>query len=135
MSNYRNQLEELYKDSDIETKLEFISMVIFDFHLADKDMDETFAIWMIEVLECILNQENTQYIEESFENYTIYLIMVNMPFLKNKLECGTSIRGAWFEEYNSHWKMGDHYLIGGNIKVLKIDFKNFVKELIEWARE
>jgi hypothetical protein len=38
-----------------------------------------------------------EYIESSPENYRWHIIMCNMPFFANRIEWGTSIRGAWWK--------------------------------------
>lgn len=118
--------EYLYYTRDIDmSKLEFISDYIFDITTYDTEMSEKISSIMIEVLECILNKKTFEYIEDN-EKYYNYLMMVNIPFLKQKIEWGTSVRGAWF---NVVKEIEICYII-----IKKNEFEDFIKELIEWVK-
>ena len=138
--NYKKKLDELFKKSTEQTscpapnKLAFLGEYIFDFTTYDSGIDELLASRMLEVVECILNRTTFEYQEEE-ENYLNYLLMVNYPFLHNKLEWGMSIRGAWFDEYGSHSDGGVYdicYIDDFNIPIKDINI--FMKELIEWSK-
>jgi hypothetical protein len=97
----------------------------------------------LEVCEVILNGKTVAYINESDANYKNYITIVNMPFLRGKLEWGTSIRGAWFDESRSdyfypHEKAGElktYNFCNGNLEVPRTEIKQFIQELIEWTYE
>ena len=97
--DYLKLLETSYKcwqecDREI-SRLEYLSNHIFDFTTYDGEIDELFATKAVEVCRAINDIETFEY-QEDVENYRWFLIMVNMPFFCNKLEWGTSIRGAWW---------------------------------------
>ena len=103
MENYKKQLDKLYleeKDNECppDNKFQFLGNSIFNFTTYDSGIDELFAKKMLEVIDCIYNKTTFDY-QNDENNYINYLTMVNMPFMKGKLEWGTSIRGAWFDEY------------------------------------
>ena len=135
-------LDERFKE-EVETsecpprnKLAFIGSDVFDFTTYDGAMDEFLAGKMIEVVDCILNGTTFEY-QKDEANYINYLTMVNMPFLKDKLEWGTSIRGAWFDEYGHHSEKEPRvYEIGivNDLIIPKIEIKNFMKQLVEWSK-
>lgn len=135
-------LDERFKE-EVETsecppynKLEFIGRDVFDFTTYDGAMDEFLAGKMIEVVDCILNGTTFEY-QKDEANYINYLTMVNMPFLKDKLEWGTSIRGAWFDEYGHHSEKEPRVYeigIGNDLIIPKIEIKNFMKQLVEWSK-
>jgi len=77
------------------SKLEFLADYIFEFTTYDGDISELFAEKMVEVLRAINDGKIYEFIKDE-ENYKWYIIMCNMPFLGDKLEWGTSIRGAWW---------------------------------------
>jgi len=52
----------------------------------------------LEVCEAITNRKTFDYIR-SAEGHLWYLIIVNMPFLVDKLDWGSSIRSAWWDVY------------------------------------
>lgn len=127
-NKYKNYFDELYAEvktySECDSRLEFLGSNIFDFDTDDSTVDELFATKMIEVIECIVNKTTFVY-QENQENYINYLTMVNMPFLKDKLDCGTSIRGAWFDEYE----------MSTYLKIPKSDILQYMQQLIEWAKD
>jgi hypothetical protein len=132
MKDFKKELDELYKfwqemECPPETKIEFLGAIIFDFTTYDGEIDVLFAEKMVEVLECILNRTTFEY-QEDKEKYINYLTMVNMPFLTNKLEWGTSIRGAWFDDYRQY------EIDCGRLIVEKGELTEFIKQLIEWVR-
>lgn len=138
MKDYKKMLQAAYEENlhdecPPDSKLEFIGSDIFDFTTYHGAVDALFAGKMIEVLEAILLKKTFEYQDVSEENYLNYLLMCNMPFLKDKLEWGTSIRGAWFDEYGSHGK-DECYELYNTMVVPKKEIKHFIKELIEWSR-
>jgi hypothetical protein len=116
--------EEQHLECAPETKMEYLGSSIFDFTTYDGEIDILFAEKMIEVLKAILNKNTFEYIKNK-EQYLNYLTMVNMPFLTDKLDWGSSIRGAWFD----NWK---EYEIDG-IKINKQELELFIAQLIEWV--
>lgn len=96
--DYRKLLERSYEIASVEhndSKFEYLSNYIFDFTTYDGEIDELFAKKAIEVCSAINTKTNFGY-QESPENYIWYLVMCNMPFFADKLDWGTSIRGAWW---------------------------------------
>ena len=113
---YTEQLEALYRGTkegeESLSKLEFLSCYIFDFTTYDSGMDKIFAQKMLDVIECILNKTNFQYIEASNENYLNYLTMINMPFLKDKLDWAiTSNKSSLLNSSFSQTRTGTSELV------------------------
>lgn len=135
-TKYSQILDEAYAESkgyecSPSTKMEFVGDTIFDFVTYSGEMDKLFASRMIEVIECILSGNQFEYQAISDENYVNYITMVNMPFLIDKLDWGTSIRGAWFDEYcvdKSPYEIGTIGII-----VPKNEIKIFLTDLIKWC--
>lgn len=125
-----------YRSFDDEScKYDFIEG-IFNFTTydgGDGSEQEYLCNSMIDVLKSIVNGNTFEYQKESEVNYRTYIIMVNMPFLKDKIEWGTSIRGAWLDESSFVEK---HYCInfdiGENLDIPRDDIVEFIKDLIEW---
>lgn len=104
-----NKIESMVDDIQIEfddicmdenmkcSKLEYLSEYVFDFITYDSELSKTLGLMMIEVIQAIVDKQTFEYIKISDANYVTYITMINMPFLKNKLSWGTSIRGAWIE--------------------------------------
>lgn len=95
--DYRRLLEEGWSrcGDPRPSRAQFLSSDIFDFTLYDGAMDEVFGHKAVEVCQAILTRTTCEYIREE-ENYRWYLIMCNMPFFAERLEWGTSIRGAFW---------------------------------------
>lgn len=140
MKDYKEDLTKSFNemaewDPDLNNnKFLFIAAVVFDIHTYDDDLDESFTKHMIEVIDCILNRKTYEYIEKSRDNYINYCLMVNMPFLKGKLEYGASIRGAWFQEFSFPNDQEKEYEILPDIKIPKNEIIKFMSDLIEWAK-
>jgi hypothetical protein len=80
-----------------ESPLEYLGDSIFDFTTYDGEMSVLFAQKAVEVCDAISSQTTFEYIKDE-ESYRWYLLMCNMPFFASKLEWGTSIRGAWWDQ-------------------------------------
>jgi len=94
-----NYLELLNYSYDIglshgeNTPYSFLSSAVFDFTTYSDEMDELFVKKAIEVCVTITEASTFTFIEDKHEQY---LMMCNMPFFSEKIEWGTSIRGAWW---------------------------------------
>lgn len=102
--NYLNRLEESFKQYAEEyshlspTKLAFIATELFEFTTYEYEIAELMAKKAIEVCQAVSEGKTFDYIKTE-EGHLWYLIMVNMPFFKDKIDWGTSIRGAWWGYY------------------------------------
>jgi hypothetical protein len=70
----------------------------------DGSMDEVIVRTMMPTLLAIGNKTTFELIEDP-KQYAWFCITVNMPFLQQRLEWGTSIRGAWYKldnEFDPH---------------------------------
>lgn len=110
---------------DHYSKSEYLSQIIFQFNTSDTAIDILFATKMVEVLTVIRSNSWMKYIKEE-NQYINYLTMVNMPFLENKLDYGTSIRSAWFNDYEEYSIYGDRF------KIAKQELTVFIDDLLYW---
>lgn len=141
VEDYKNMLEHSFHaagqcfECPSETKVAFLGNNIFDFTTYDDDMDKLFGQKALDV--CVAITEKTTF-EYQKDNYQWYLIMVNMPFFEGKLEWGTSIRGAWWDnqtfEINSCALFEDYEQIL-NIKFNPQEWVKFVQAMKEFANE
>jgi hypothetical protein len=122
-----------------ESRLAFLSESIFDFTTYDGEMSVLFARKAVEVCAAINDGKTFDFIKDA-DNYTWFLVMCNMPFFAERLEWGTSIRGAWWAgrpgkqiEFNSCglW-MGDEQLID-TLRFSADEWKRFIAAVIEFA--
>ena len=127
MKNYKKELEDFYKDyaNNGETKLEFTGDHIFEFTTYSSNLSELLAQTMIDVMVQIANRTTFEYIEDE-ANHVNYILMINMPFLSDKIEWGTSVRGAWFDDSKPY----DIY--AGQIRIKLGGLSQFLNDLIEW---
>lgn len=128
---YKDLLDKMYKDaieSDCvapESKLEFIGNHIFDFTTYSSEIDVILAKRMLSVCSSILYGTTFDFIGKSDDNHIEFILMCNMPFLKEKIDWGTSIRGAFFSD--------DVYKIDNEYDIY--DIKQFISDLISWSNE
>lgn len=100
--DYLKLLQESHKetaenrDDPTLEKLEFLADDIFGFTTYDNVVSSMMAQKALEVCKAISEKKTFDYIA-SEEGNLWYLVMVNMPFFANRLEWGTSIRGAWWD--------------------------------------
>lgn len=123
------------------SRLEYLSESIFNFTTYDSQIGELFAAKAVEVCAAINDETTFDYIKDS-ESYKWYLIMCNMPFFKDKLEWGISVRGAWWDaqigrqiEIDSCglWE-GDKQLTE-TLKFERGEWELFIAAVIEFASE
>jgi len=85
-----------FQGGDRTSRLEYLSDQIFNFTTYESEMGELFASKAVEVCAAISDKKTFDFIGVGDENRMWYLLMCNMPFFADRLEWGTSIRGAWW---------------------------------------
>jgi hypothetical protein len=98
LNKIKEQYQLYYQGEEHPSKYGFLAEI---FNICTDDSGEGSAqeyivTKMLKVIECIAKKETYEYHGKSQKNYLNYLTMVNMPFLIDKIEFGTSIRGCWF---------------------------------------
>lgn len=129
---FGEQLDDYYDDvrdagGSEMSRLAFIATYIFDFNAYDDQVEETFALAMLPVLECIYLGKTFDYLNVDQDHYVNYLMMANFPFLSSIIEWGTSIRGAWIDESATPEIL--------NIPIAKGQLKPFIGELLQWSHQ
>lgn len=143
MTNKFNELlcatykEELDRDNKL-SKVEFVGEWIFDFTTYEDEFIRKLTTQAVLVANNITNCTTFELYNEDPETY---LTMINMPFFKNRVEWGTSIRGAWWEKRNTsdmffssrlfsnqQGKQVGLGVIGTEIKDFIVAINNFLKE-------
>lgn len=110
---------------DLESRLEYLSDEIFNFTTYDSEMAELLASKAIEVCKAITENKTFEYITDK-ENYKWYLLMCNMPFFAERIELGTSVRGAW-------WNASTFLFDGDEIKFSVEEWAKFINAIVEFA--
>lgn len=129
-NKYKSLLDEKYAEHrhDNETsKLAFLADHVFNFTTYDDDIGEEMATDMIYVLSAIWQGKVFDYIEDRL-NYRKYITMVNMPFLSDMIEWGSSVRGAWLDDCKDRE-------IGCLFTVPCGELREFVRDIIIWGLE
>ena len=106
-------------------KYEFAGDEIFGFITQDSIFTIVTSQIMLEVLDVLINKTHYEYIKNA-DSYAKYLMMLNMPFLKDKITWGKSIKGAWLDDDTKI-----HKILGTNIEFLT----TFIKTLLKWVNE
>lgn len=119
-----NEMREFY---GIESKLEYIGDTVFDITTYDSGENsvlEKLTLITLEVIDAISNKKTFEYIKD---NSFKYMLAVNMTFLKDKIEWGTSIRGAWINNLNQKIELDC-----GRIIVEENELPAFMKAILKW---
>jgi hypothetical protein len=140
--NYKQLLDhsfatmcELIPDA-AESRLEYLAEYIFGFTTYDSEMSILFAQNAVEVCRAINTGETYEYTKNA-EQYRWFLIMCNMLFFAERIDWGTSVRGAWWRyeqtlESNGFWVGKEQQL-----DVMTFDkqqWSDFVVALINFAQ-
>jgi len=147
MTDYKAMLEHSFAvEQDIsecppQSRLAYLAQHIFDFVTYDGEMDERFAMKAVEVCAAITNGTTFDYIAAK-DDYEWFLLMCNMPFFAERIEWGTSIRGAWWgaPRLGEQIKLESCGLWAGDEQVTTLrfsddDWRRFVLAVIEFASD
>jgi len=129
-------------DAD-KSKLAYLGDHIFNFTTYDDEVSALFANAALETCHALTQKKTFDYIDQSPQQYRLYLTMVNMPFFEDKLEWGTSVRGAWWR-YTPSYKhepivLKTCGLFEGSKQVVDPEFTTdnwvtFINALLEFAK-
>lgn len=123
---FLEELNEHYSNHTEISRIEFLGEYIFDFDTYDSAVCEKFATEMLDTIRAIATGKTSEY---QADNYLTYLTMVNMPFLKDKLEWGMYIQGAWFCLDNP-CTVKNTYIV---IQEGREDIRAFIEALLQFA--
>lgn len=105
---------------------------IFELTTYDGGLDELFVKKIIEVLDSILDGYTFEYIRN---NYITYILVCQLLCKFGWIDWGSSIRGAWLDDYSSNARP----ILNGNLEghgCTEIKFtKENLKELILFIEE
>lgn len=142
--NYLELLKESYKEVSSEDreleKLEFLASEIFGFTTYENEVSSLMAQKALEVCKAISDKKTFDYIA-SEEGNLWYLVMVNMPFFENRLEWGTSIRGAWWDLWgNKEFTIESCGLFSDGEQILELklnegEWPKFIEAMIRFTEE
>jgi len=135
LSLLNHSYETVKEETNIE-RCEYLAEYIFEFTTYENVVSSLMAQKCLEVCKAISDRKTFEYIETK-EGNLWYLIMVNMPFIADKITWGTSIRGAFWE---NRIKITSCGLYAGFEQVLELeltvaDWIEFIEDMILFAKE
>ena len=144
--DYLKLLRDSYKetadnrDDPTLEKLEFLANDIFGFKTYENVVSSMMAKKALEVCKAISDKKTFDYIASEEGNFW-YLVTVNMPFFENRLEWGTSIRGAWWALWgNKEFTIESFGLFSDGEQILELklnetEWSKFIEAMIKFAEE
>ena len=144
--NYKELLKRSYETQNEyhdreDSVAEYLSSYIFEFTTYDGDIDEKLIPVAIGVCDAITKRKTFDYIVNE-DRYIWFIVMCNMDFFSSKINWGSSIRGAWWDVYDSkpiviescglYDEKGDQIL---KLELNESEWGSFVKAVIEFYRE
>lgn len=132
------------QESCSELKAEFLASDVLGLTTYDSAMDYLLVSKIMDVVHAIDTHTTFEYIKDK-SKYIDYITCVNMPWFKDKLNWGSSIRGAWWDNFTpghsyisaNVTQVGDGmlYYNGEQVDVkfsTDDSWKSFIKELINF---
>lgn len=119
----------------VVSKLEFLSAQVFGFTTYHSEMSELFATKALAVSAAISSQTTFEFVNNP-DNHLWFLMMCNLPFFSQRIEWGSSIRGAWWRhdplelESGGLWE-GRKQLL--TIKFTEDEWLDFISALIDFS--
>lgn len=140
-ASFKEMLEHSFQQERLEadelSRLEFLALHVFGFTTYDSGMDELLAARAVQVAEAINDRQTFEYIKarDSYENY---IVMCQMPFFADRLEWGTSIRGAWWDTAGVTLDSCGLWQGGEQLKPMTFDqasWMEFIRAVVAFAQE
>lgn len=112
---------------------DFLCDYIFNLAVEDTDLSIFYASVIIDVCKALLNRTTFDYIKDE-QNYKYYILVLNLPFFKDIIEWGVSIRGAWLTAGIETYKYTSCGLYDDNIQIYELEF-NEDEEVCEFIQD
>jgi len=139
--NYIKLLEDGYKEVSSRTgcppksRLEYLGDYIFEFTTYDEEMASLFACKAVEVCHAITEGKTFEYIEND-DNHRWFLIMCNIGFFRDRIDWGTSIRGAFWNfdiKFQSSGLYNGAVQLHEEIKFTREKWETFMRAIVTFA--
>ena len=117
-----------------ETKYEWAASSVFKLATYDSDLDELFVKKILEVCKVILNRTNFEYIKDE-NNYHTYILVCQLLKDMKWINWGTSIRGAWFNDFTVDEDVSPLFIPHTYEDRLIYPSKENIMELIKFVEE
>ena len=132
--DYAKLLEDSYRMESVHcegtlTRLCYLSDSIFNFTTYDPEMSELLARKALDVCSAISEGSTFEYIGDP-DRYRWYVLLINMPFFAERLDWGSSIRGAWWGSVQP--PVSTCGLWDGNVQLESITFPQQDSGAAEW---
>ncbi len=135
--DYLKLLKESYIKAKLEddtlTPHEFLGACVFEFTTYDGGISDKMSRIALPICLAITERTTFDFIEDE-DNYLNYITYANTDFFSQKLEWGTSIRGAWWDlNCNRAFELdGDDLYLDGE-RMLNLKFNNDDWDLFVYA--
>jgi hypothetical protein len=136
LENSYKELKDIFSECPPENRLDYLGDYIFNFTTYDSDISILFATKAAEVCDAITRKVTFDYIKNP-DNYQWYLIMCNFPFFADRIEWGTSIRGAWWDVDKVEFETCGLWDGANQLTELKFtndEWQKFIAAIVEFSR-
>lgn len=118
------------------SRLAYIGDYIFEFETDDPNMAELFAKKALEICRVISRGEAQIFTREP-NNYQWFLVMVNIPFFRNKIDSGPSIRNIWWTHNQDYLNIYSLFICGemqNNVSFSHDEWIEFIEALLIFGK-
>ena len=124
-----SELERLYQEyGGDENRVGWFSY-LFGFCTYDEKLDEILVKRCLDVCDAVTNGATFEYIAKSDDDRLWYTVVLNFPFFAERVEWGTSIRGAWWKSHQPVFSDGRFQIYFDSVDDW-VDFLAHVKEFL-----
>ena len=141
---YINLLKDGFKQHFVqnttESKARFLVENIFELAVEDDELSAFYCSIIIDVCKALLNRTTYDYIKDE-QNYKYYILVLNLPFFKDIIEWGVSIRGAWFTAGIEPYVLTSCGLFRGEEQICQLEFLEdvdiceFIQDIIDFYED
>lgn len=129
------EVERTLDDHPSFSRMAYLGDHIFGFVTYEDEIAAFLSKKAVEVCEAISNRTTFDYIKDP-EDRRWFIVMCNMPFFAERIDWGTSIRGAWWDFQIALSSCG---LWESDQQILTLEFNldewnQFIAAIVEFAR-
>lgn len=141
-SSFESMNEDILSENSRKSRLVFLGEDIFDFTTYDGSISEAMAKDAVEAIDAITERKTFEYFKRDPGNEEKFIRIINTPFFQDRLDWGTSIRGAWWDmtgrfQNNSLDRV---HLEDDEKQIDKLTFstdeawETFMRAIVEWSK-
>lgn len=116
--------------------LDYVATELFNYYTYDGDMDVVLVKQTLAVCQALVDGTTYEYLQRGDADRLVYTYTMHMPFLYNRTEWGTSIRGAWLSDCEYQFSNASfNGLLLDTVKFTRDGFTSFVKGILLFAKQ